>query len=444
MGNQQSSQDCIYTAAKTGNIKKLQEYWRQHEQMTADQKRQLLEWRDTEGRTALIVAASRGHFEIVQNLLSHGADAMYIAPVSVGGSALHEAVMGRHKNIVSLLLRRGLNPFVENQRQQTALGYAIESCNVNLIRMMEKLGIYWGWMLVKIKMIVGSRWKLRWCVVVPYHSCPTAPAGLRSHALLLIYTDQSSYEPRIKAWIDNSRVQLSQRNSNDFLRAKLTLQAGHAVPNSAHTQGRPETGVSLFFKSYDHSSESKEMVTRFSECVNNNWLQTVPHPYAITSPRQNGTPIAGAQPGNPNAGIQAFPREPQVHHLHVQSQENIDLSLEQFNHNEREGTPSAPSQGTSQQQQHVQQPQASTSMGTREQQQQQQVLREYQQLLVEQEREDEQLCVVCLSEPKSVGLAHGETVHKCLCVECSKSFERGQPCPICKQPIDLILKKFFE
>eukprot|EP01026_Neomeris_dumetosa_P062399 TRINITY_DN5902_c0_g2_i1.p3 TRINITY_DN5902_c0_g2~~TRINITY_DN5902_c0_g2_i1.p3 ORF type:complete len:139 (-),score=9.08 TRINITY_DN5902_c0_g2_i1:397-783(-) len=62
----------------------------------------------------------------------------------------------------------------------------------------------------------------------------------------------------------------------------------------------------------------------------------------------------------------------------------------------------------------------------------------------EQQLEDEQLCIICMAEPKTVGFAHGETMHRCICLECSQRFEVGNPCPICKQPIQLILKKVYD
>eukprot|EP01024_Parvocaulis_polyphysoides_P006759 TRINITY_DN11919_c0_g1_i1.p1 TRINITY_DN11919_c0_g1~~TRINITY_DN11919_c0_g1_i1.p1 ORF type:complete len:307 (-),score=6.48 TRINITY_DN11919_c0_g1_i1:534-1454(-) len=306
--------------------------------------------------------------------------------------------------------------------------------------MFERHGIYWGWMLVKIRMLMGSKWKLRWCVVVPRYSFPFAREGnLESHSLLLVYTDQHAYEPKIKAWIDNANVTLTQ-NTNDFVRAKLTLQVGHSVPSTAYTEGRPNTGVSMFFKSYDHSEQSKAMVRRFTECVNNNWLSRYPHPYQRQQIAYH-PPVPVQQPPNapaftdvPNTpridNIQPLPTEPMIQHAQVQSVDMDSVlmseSFSEASQTNEEG--------------------AGTSSAAVLRNPDQEINDELQQIMEEQKKaeQDEQLCVVCLNEPKTVGFAHGETVHRCIGIECADKFSVGQPCPICKQSIELILKKFYD
>ncbi|EFA08450.1 ankyrin repeat domain-containing protein 16 [Tribolium castaneum] len=62
--------------------------------------------RTKNGRTVLHIAALHGSFEIVKILLKLG-----VLPIDVrdncGNTALHEAVLGRHKNICSLLIQNG-------------------------------------------------------------------------------------------------------------------------------------------------------------------------------------------------------------------------------------------------------------------------------------------------------------------------------------------------
>lgn len=52
---------------------------------------------------------------------------------------------------------------------------------------------------------------------------------------------------------------------------------------------------------------------------------------------------------------------------------------------------------------------------------------------------DADLCVICLSAPREVGLLHGASVHKCLCKECAPMVRVGAPCPLCRQNVERVL-----
>jgi hypothetical protein len=52
---------------------------------------------------------------------------------------------------------------------------------------------------------------------------------------------------------------------------------------------------------------------------------------------------------------------------------------------------------------------------------------------------DADLCVICLSAAREVGLLHGSTVHKCLCRECAGMIAVGAPCPMCRQRVERVL-----
>ena len=52
---------------------------------------------------------------------------------------------------------------------------------------------------------------------------------------------------------------------------------------------------------------------------------------------------------------------------------------------------------------------------------------------------DADLCVICLSAPREVGLLHGTSVHKCLCKECAPMVRTGTPCPMCRQIVERVL-----
>ncbi|GFH16374.1 ANK_REP_REGION domain-containing protein, partial [Haematococcus lacustris] len=61
--------------------------------------------------------------------------------------------------------------------------------------------------------------------------------------------------------------------------------------------------------------------------------------------------------------------------------------------------------------------------------------------MVEEKEEDSQkACVICLSAPKTVGLLHGTSVHKCVCGECAKELVVGTtPCPMCRMIVEGVL-----
>lgn len=58
--------------------------------------------------------------------------------------------------------------------------------------------------------------------------------------------------------------------------------------------------------------------------------------------------------------------------------------------------------------------------------------------------EDFHLCCVCMAHPRNAALIHGKTAHQACCYECaSELFERGLPCPFCRQPIAHVVRNFL-
>ena len=53
-------------------------------------------------------------------------------------------------------------------------------------------------------------------------------------------------------------------------------------------------------------------------------------------------------------------------------------------------------------------------------------------------------CVVCLDRTRNATITHGETGHMCCCYDCALDLQwRGDPCPMCRQPIDSVVRQFF-
>jgi Ankyrin repeats (3 copies) len=150
MGNDCSVPERVYQAVKLGSVNKLQELCAQLEQsgqLSAGS--QALEWKDADGRTPLLLAASKDQFPLVQLLLQSGADLTYMRH-GKGGTALHEAVSNNAEHVAQLLLQRGADPFVENFKSKTAADIAVKRTNLNMLRMMESHALYIGTIRVKV------------------------------------------------------------------------------------------------------------------------------------------------------------------------------------------------------------------------------------------------------------------------------------------------------
>ncbi|XP_077194883.1 E3 ubiquitin-protein ligase Mdm2 [Paroedura picta] len=53
-------------------------------------------------------------------------------------------------------------------------------------------------------------------------------------------------------------------------------------------------------------------------------------------------------------------------------------------------------------------------------------------------------CVICQSQPKNGCIVHGRTGHLMSCYACAKKLKkRNKPCPVCRQPIEMILRTYF-
>ncbi|XP_006859605.1 PREDICTED: E3 ubiquitin-protein ligase Mdm2 isoform X3 [Chrysochloris asiatica] len=53
-------------------------------------------------------------------------------------------------------------------------------------------------------------------------------------------------------------------------------------------------------------------------------------------------------------------------------------------------------------------------------------------------------CVICQDRPKNGCIVHGKTGHLMACFTCAKKLKkRNKPCPVCRQPIQLIILTYF-
>lgn len=100
--------------------------------------RRFVSTKDTYGRTPLFWAATRGHRDIVELLLDHGAN---INSKDRGKmTALHIAVTGEHKEVVTLLLDRSARLEERAYYGDTALMRAIQAPSKDLVRLLLERG----------------------------------------------------------------------------------------------------------------------------------------------------------------------------------------------------------------------------------------------------------------------------------------------------------------
>ena len=74
------------------------------------------------GETALLLAASKGHSEVVKILVKHGADPNRAS--SDGNTPLHKAAMDGHAEVVIALLEAGADPAIKDRSGRNALEIA--------------------------------------------------------------------------------------------------------------------------------------------------------------------------------------------------------------------------------------------------------------------------------------------------------------------------------
>ncbi|KAL8683543.1 MAG: hypothetical protein Q9186_000455 [Xanthomendoza sp. 1 TL-2023] len=89
---------------------------------------------NVEGLTALYVAVSRGHLDVVEKLLAEGADPN--TRTQSQETALHRAAESGHQKIALLLLRYGIDVVAQDDRGWTALDWAIRGNHVALVSLL--------------------------------------------------------------------------------------------------------------------------------------------------------------------------------------------------------------------------------------------------------------------------------------------------------------------
>ena len=99
---------------------------------------------DRRAGTPLVLAAGRGHLEVVRLLLEHGADPNLPEKGNAPhGRALYSAVYGKHFDVAKLLLEHGANPNQEVESSADAPSIAIMNSDTKMIELLASYGGVW-------------------------------------------------------------------------------------------------------------------------------------------------------------------------------------------------------------------------------------------------------------------------------------------------------------
>jgi ankyrin repeat protein len=90
------------------------------------------------GSTALIIAASKGYVDIINELIIYGADLN--VQNKILGSALMYAAANGHINAVESLISSGANVNLENEKGRTALDYAQAYGHQQIVKLLQSSG----------------------------------------------------------------------------------------------------------------------------------------------------------------------------------------------------------------------------------------------------------------------------------------------------------------
>ena len=61
-----------------------------------------------------------------------------------------------------------------------------------------------------------------------------------------------------------------------------------------------------------------------------------------------------------------------------------------------------------------------------------------------EEDKEEDLCIICMEQPKNASLIHGDSGHIICCIGCANRLKQSHvPCPVCRQDIQLVVKNYY-
>ncbi|KAI3504075.1 hypothetical protein L1887_32619 [Cichorium endivia] len=139
MGLQQSKDELLYQQVGYGNTEGIK---------TLRNEGAGLEWMDKEGKTPLILASMNPQlYDVAKTLIELGANVNAYRPGRHAGTPLHHAAKRGLEQMVNLLLSHGANALVMNDDCQTALDVARAKGYSNVVRAIENhICLFSGWL----------------------------------------------------------------------------------------------------------------------------------------------------------------------------------------------------------------------------------------------------------------------------------------------------------
>ena len=129
--------DGIWTAAYLGNVERVREFL-DHDPSLVNRVG------SHRSGTPLVLAADRGHADVVRLLLERGADPNIPEQGNAPhGRALYSAVYNRHFDVARLLLEHGANPNQEVESSADAPSIAIMNSDTKMIALLASYGATW-------------------------------------------------------------------------------------------------------------------------------------------------------------------------------------------------------------------------------------------------------------------------------------------------------------
>ncbi|DBA84967.1 TPA: hypothetical protein ACH3X2_005708 [Trebouxia sp. C0005] len=314
MGNNSSTPvtpQTIYKAASANNVQLLIEVLTK---VPSNQLYQFLEPQDECGWTPLMVASAKGHTAAAHELLKAGAQVHHVSKEG-RSTALHEAVLRSHGDLVDMLLRASANPFLENGSGLTPVDVAINNKQVAIVRRLEQGAAFAGWLSQKVTkyMGLGSEWNDRWCVVMPRFPSVAAPANQQlTRSLLVIYKGPDMTNPCCKVWLDGAKGIPVDDRPDRPPGCNLALHRNHAAPSGCYITGDPSIGYTLHFRATDASAAEVNKMRRFTDLCNAGASVIARGAQAVTllaQPQTQGSLQAAARP-RPSQANQASPQRP--------------------------------------------------------------------------------------------------------------------------------------
>jgi ankyrin repeat protein len=128
-GNNKLTVNKWFSVVESGQSTKVQEY--------INKDHSIVNWTDVKEQDALMVAAEKGHKDIVEVLIKAGADANH--QNYTGSTALMNAACDGHRDIVEVLLKAGAE-VNKSRRGSTALCYAVGKGHKDTVEVLIRAG----------------------------------------------------------------------------------------------------------------------------------------------------------------------------------------------------------------------------------------------------------------------------------------------------------------